>query len=68
LRSGAVRGDRTHAKLERQRLKPVVALQRIQKLNATDQNLVLRLRVDAGGCSGFSYKFDLDSDPASDDM
>ncbi len=45
-----------------------LVLQRIQELSQKDANMVLRLRVDAGGCSGFSYKFDLETDPASDDM
>ena len=45
-----------------------VALQRIQELNQKNQNLVLQLRVDAGGCSGFSYNFDLVTEASSDDM
>ena len=45
-----------------------VALQRIQELNQKNQNLVLQLRVDAGGCSGFSYNFDLVTEAANDDM
>jgi iron-sulfur cluster assembly accessory protein len=28
----------------------------------------LRVSVEGGGCSGFSYKFDLDQQPASDDI
>ncbi|DBA71444.1 hypothetical protein WJX79_004208 [Trebouxia sp. C0005] len=44
------------------------ASERIQELSKKDPNMVLRLRVDAGGCSGFSYKFDLETDPASDDI
>lgn len=43
-------------------------LQRIQELTAEDKGYMLRLRVDAGGCSGFSYKFDLDSEPTTDDV
>lgn len=43
-------------------------LQRIQELSQQDGALVLRLRVDAGGCSGFSYKFDLEGDPSPDDV
>lgn len=27
----------------------------------------LRIRVEGGGCSGFQYKYDWDSEPASDD-
>ena len=44
------------------------AVQRIQELSKHDKGILLRLRVDAGGCSGFSYKFDLDSTPADEDM
>lgn len=45
-----------------------LVLQRIRQLSNKGQDTVLRLRVDAGGCSGFSYKFDLETDHASDDM
>ncbi len=44
---------------------------RIQKLVALKNNpqLYLRVFVDAGGCSGFSYQFELDDTPlASDDV
>lgn len=33
----------------------------------TDANM-LRVSVDGGGCSGFSYKFDFETDAASDDL
>jgi iron-sulfur cluster assembly accessory protein len=28
----------------------------------------LRVSVEGGGCSGFSYKFDLDNEPGDDDI
>jgi iron-sulfur cluster assembly accessory protein len=31
-------------------------------------NAGLRLAVDAGGCSGFQYRFDLEDAPAEDDL
>jgi iron-sulfur cluster assembly accessory protein len=31
-------------------------------------NAGLRLAVDAGGCSGFQYRFDLEDSPAADDL
>ena len=48
--------------------KPFLLLQRLQELNQKESNSVLRLRVDAGGCSGFSYVFDLERDPPPEDM
>ena len=33
-----------------------------------DANLMLRVYVTGGGCSGFSYKFDLANDSNDDDM
>ncbi len=32
-----------------------------------DENLMLRLNVSGGGCSGFSYGFSLDADTTADD-
>ena len=34
---------------------------------STDGESILRLTVEAGGCSGFSYKFDLERGPRQDD-
>lgn len=44
------------------------AVERLQELNQQESNSVLRLRVDAGGCSGFSYVFDLEKEPPADDI
>ena len=46
------------------------AAARIQELRAraNDTALNLRLRVESGGCSGFSYKFSTDSARAADDL
>ncbi|KAL3148038.1 hypothetical protein ABBQ38_014328 [Trebouxia sp. C0009 RCD-2024] len=44
------------------------AVERLQELNQQECNSVLRLRVDAGGCSGFSYVFDLEKNPPPDDI
>lgn len=42
----------------------VHTLRQIEKNNA----LMLRLMVNGGGCSGFSYKFDFDDSQAADDL
>lgn len=41
----------------------------VQKLKqlCADNDKFLRLCVESGGCSGFQYKFDLDSKTAEDD-
>ncbi len=46
------------------------AAKRIAEMQETEKNpgLRLRLRVDSGGCSGFSYVFDFDDKKASDDL
>lgn len=40
-------------------------IMRLQKI--CDQNEFLRLSVESGGCSGFQYKFDLDTTVTNDD-
>ncbi|TAH37599.1 MAG: iron-sulfur cluster insertion protein ErpA [Alphaproteobacteria bacterium] len=46
------------------------AAKRIAEMRETEKNpaLMLRLRVDSGGCSGFSYVFDFDDKKADDDL
>ncbi|PYB71395.1 MULTISPECIES: iron-sulfur cluster insertion protein ErpA [Rhizobium] len=45
------------------------AAKRIAAIVAADADKqALRVSVEGGGCSGFSYKFDLDQQPANDDI
>jgi iron-sulfur cluster insertion protein len=46
------------------------AKKRIQNLRKSrgDQNLMLRLTVEGGGCSGFQYKLDLTTQKNADDQ
>ncbi|AQS61598.1 Iron-sulfur cluster insertion protein ErpA [Rhizobium rhizogenes] len=45
------------------------AAKRIAEIVAADAGKqALRVSVEGGGCSGFSYKFDLAEDPADDDI
>lgn len=44
------------------------ACKRISKILAAEPgNIALRLSIEGGGCSGFSYKYELVGDPATDD-
>ncbi|WP_454287170.1 iron-sulfur cluster insertion protein ErpA [Rhizobium arsenicireducens] len=45
------------------------AAKRIARIVASETGKnALRVTVEGGGCSGFSYKFDLDQGPQSDDV
>jgi iron-sulfur cluster assembly accessory protein len=45
------------------------AAQRLRTLSAAEgRTLMLRVAVDAGGCSGFQYRFDLVEDAEEDDI
>ena len=41
--------------------------QRLRKLFADDKNSFLRVSVEGGGCSGYKYTFDIDTEIAEDD-
>jgi iron-sulfur cluster insertion protein len=44
------------------------AAQQLSKVLADEPGAALRISVQGGGCSGFSYKFDLDATRADDDF
>ena len=45
------------------------AAKRVAKILASEPDMTaLRVSVEGGGCSGFSYKFDLANDPQEDDV
>jgi iron-sulfur cluster assembly accessory protein len=45
------------------------AAKRVAKILATEPDMnALRVSVEGGGCSGFSYKFDLTADSQEDDL
>ncbi|KQQ46636.1 heme biosynthesis protein HemY [Rhizobium sp. Leaf311] len=45
------------------------AAKRIAQIVAAEEGKhSLRVSVEGGGCSGFSYKFDLDGEPTQDDL
>lgn len=43
-------------------------LKRLKELKSIDSNKRLRVLVDSGGCSGFEYKFSLDTEIKPDDV
>lgn len=49
-------------------LSPAAAAQIKQIMSADKSAQFLRISVEGGGCSGFSYKFDLAKDAAEDDL
>ena len=44
------------------------AFARLAEIGAAGQGKALRVAVEGGGCSGFSYKFDFASEVNSDDL
>jgi len=44
------------------------AAEQIKQIMASQNASYLRVAVVGGGCSGFSYTFDLESEPAGDDL
>jgi iron-sulfur cluster insertion protein len=44
------------------------AAEQLNKVLAADPGAALRISVQGGGCSGFSYKFDVDAARADDDF
>jgi iron-sulfur cluster insertion protein len=44
------------------------AARRLTKILGAEQGAALRITVKGGGCSGFQYAFDIDSNRAEDDL
>ncbi|SMC64533.1 iron-sulfur cluster insertion protein ErpA [Rhizobium sp. RU36D] len=49
-------------------LSPAAAKRIAAIVGSQNQNGALRVSVEGGGCSGFSYKFDIDDSPQADDL
>lgn len=48
--------------------KPTLNSKRLKEIKSSNPNKHLRILVDSGGCSGFEYKFSLDSEIKPEDL